>query len=66
MLEPVLVVAGGVVGARVRAARLRARERADRGGQGHVEHALELDGADHVEVEDAARVAQADARAGAP
>ena len=64
--QPVVVVARLEVGARVRAARLLARERPAGGRQGHVEHALELHRAHHVEVPDAAGVPQLGLLAGAP
>ena len=59
-LSQLLVVARGIVGARVRAARLGAGERALGHAEREIDHALELEGAHEVEVEDAAGVAQAD------
>ena len=56
MLEPLLVVALGEVGAELRAARLLALDRGDDGRLGAVEHVAELDRAQHVLVEDGAAV----------
>ena len=56
MLEPLVVVALGEVQAELRAARLPPLERADDDALGHVEHVVELDGAEHVLVEDPAAV----------
>ncbi len=52
MLEPLLVVALGEVGAELRAARLLALDRGDDGRLGAVDHEAELDRAEHVLVED--------------
>ena len=56
MLEPHLVVALRVVGAELRAARLLALDRSDDDGLRRVEHVAELEGAEHVLVEDGAAV----------
>src|SRR3954468_15503723 len=56
VLQPLVVVARGVVGAELRAARLLALDRGDDDRLGAVEHVAELDGAEHVLVEDRAAV----------
>ena len=56
VLEPLLVVALGVVGAELSAARLFALERSDHGRLGAVDHVAGLDRAEHVLVEDRSAV----------
>src|SRR4051794_35868846 len=62
VLEPLVVVALGEVEAELRAAGLLALQRADEDALRTVEHVPELDGAQHVLVEDRATVVDAGAR----